>query len=185
MTLQLTQPLPPQPHEFVTLEGPYNNKTVYRIINGTAYHVSTDLGLVAILEQLRHDRTKVRFFFGDVLTGRDWCEENDTIGHIGRSTGRIKIPLLIKTSRSTGGGGLLDNSIVRMTVAHSEVYRHPNYYTPTMRIVRISKDESLPLEYTHGVDRTKPGEWERIANFKSQQQAERFVAFIKGERDSK
>jgi hypothetical protein len=51
------------------------------------------------------------------------------MGTIGRSTGTIKIPLLINNSRSFGGPGLLDDCIIKITVDKKTVYSHPLYHT--------------------------------------------------------
>jgi hypothetical protein len=76
----------------------------------------------------------MRFCFGDTKDGRDWGEVHDTKGYIGRSTGSIKIPLLLNTVSSSGGGGLLDHCIVKIErknrgeKCYTEVYRHPQYH---------------------------------------------------------
>ena len=80
--------------------------------DGTAYHIDTPDNLVEILERIRQQQTRVVVDYGDTATGKSWGEIHDTTGRIGRSTGRIKIPLLIYSSRSWGGGALLDNCIV-------------------------------------------------------------------------
>lgn len=110
----------------------------YKIVNGTAYHEETPESIIEIIEEaMKSQRTIcLRFCFGDTDTGKDWCEENDTIGYLGRSTGEIKVPLLLKNSRSSGGGSLLDHCIVKIEKvkkhthcpSYHEVYRHPNYH---------------------------------------------------------
>ena len=67
--------------------------------------------------------------YGDTETGQSWRETFDIRGSIGRSTGSIKIPLLIKTSRSLGGGAVLDHCLVKITDANTKkiLYIHPNY----------------------------------------------------------
>lgn len=114
---------------------PNGNKIKYKIKNGTAYHFDTPDVIVNIIEEARQSNRSIRlrFCFGDVETGRDWEEVNDTTGYIGRSTGSIKIPLLIKKVTSFGGGGLLDHCIVRIEKKvgggkYIEVYRHPKYH---------------------------------------------------------
>lgn len=99
--------------------------------NGTSYASTTPDEVVRILEQSRLHGTRIRIHYGDVETGRDWMDENDVRGTVGRSTGPIKIPLMIATSRSSGGGGILDHCIVRIrpsTGAGPDLYRHPGYH---------------------------------------------------------
>jgi len=120
----------------VTEKLPNGNTIKYKIRNDTAYHEKTPENIIQILESARTSNrlTCLRFCFGDVETGRDWGEVYDTTGYIGRSTGSIKIPLLIKTATSSGGGGILDHCIVRIErkehddKTYHEVYRHPKYY---------------------------------------------------------
>jgi len=113
---------------------PNGNKIHYQVVDGTAYHKATPKGVINILEEARlsNRAIQLRFCFGDVETGRDWEEIHDTTGYIGRSTGSIKIPLLIKTPRSTGGGGLLDHCIVKIERRYGkkcvQVYTHPKYH---------------------------------------------------------
>jgi hypothetical protein len=120
----------------VTETLPNGNTIQYKLRNGTAYHAETPENIVQILESARQTNrsTRLRFCFGDVETGRDWGEVHDTTGYIGRSTGSIKIPLLIATANSSGGGGLLDHCLVRIEreergdKEYTEVYRHPQYH---------------------------------------------------------
>jgi hypothetical protein len=90
---------------------------MYQICNGTYYHVDTPQGAISWLETSRERKQRIRVFYGS--DGKCWNDEFDTIGHIGRSCGMIKIPLLIKNSRSYGGGGILDNRIVRIDTKNS------------------------------------------------------------------
>jgi hypothetical protein len=122
---------------FKTTETLPNGNTInYKIRNGTAYHEETPENIIRILESARQSNrsTRLRFCFGDTADGRDWGEVHDTTGYIGRSTGSIKIPLLIATANSSGGGGLLDHCIVRIERKergekyYTEVYRHPQYH---------------------------------------------------------
>lgn len=119
-----------------TIETLPNGTSIsYKIINSTAYHTSTPDVVVDIIEAARNDprNTRLRFCYGNVETGRDWGEVNNTTGYIGRSTGSIKISLLIPKSNSMGGPGLLDHCIVKIEQkdrdrSYREVYRHPKYH---------------------------------------------------------
>lgn len=92
-----------------------NEPPKYTEVNGTCYHKTTPKQVIDILEEARENRTRLLFDFGDVKTGKSWGETYDIRGTIGRSTGILKIPLLIKTKRSTGGGGILDHCIIKIT----------------------------------------------------------------------
>jgi hypothetical protein len=146
----------------------------HQLDNGTCYNVETPVEVVEVLEKARESGLRIRIYYGDQNTGRCWMDEYDTIGTIGRSTGRIKIPLLIKTARSLGGGAVLDSCIIRIDdrPGHT-VYQHQNYHTPALEIA--------PRHGGYGVNFDYCG----AADFKTKAQAERYVAFMKGERWSK
>lgn len=99
---------------------------------GTHYSAETPDELVSLLEQHRQVGTRVRVEYGDRATGQSWGDVE--AGTIGRSTGEVKIPLLVHNQRSMGGPGLLDSSIVRLTHASKErggmIYQHPAYKEP-------------------------------------------------------
>jgi hypothetical protein len=101
----------------------------YKEVNGTAYHVETPDNIIKILEHSRVNRHRLLFDYGDTKTGQSWGEVNDIRGHIGRSTGTVKIPLLIHNSRSIGGGAILDHCIVKIADSKggNVVYKHPDY----------------------------------------------------------
>lgn len=105
----------------------------YKVLNGTFYHIKTDDAIISILEGLRQSQIRCRFHWGDTKTGLDWGDDLDVMGRIGRSTGDIKIPLLIHNSRSLGGTGILTHCIVKITHANKKeggvIYQHPDYHT--------------------------------------------------------
>jgi len=105
--------------------------TKYKELNGTSYNVKTSDSMCQLLEKLRQDHTRVRFHWGNVKTGEDWGDIYDVAGTIGRSMGIYKIPLLIQTARSLGGGAILDNCIVKIELSakpHTVFYQHPLYF---------------------------------------------------------
>lgn len=114
---------------------PNGNIIKYKVVNGTAYHEETPDAVIEVIEEALHSNRAIclRFCFGDTETGKDWCEENYTIGYIGRSTGEIKVPLLLKSTKSSGGDALLDHCVVKIdkkepSKLYQEVYRHPKYH---------------------------------------------------------
>ena len=70
------------------------NEKKYKVLDNTYFHLDTPDNLCALICELISKRSKVKIFLGDPKTGENWNEEHDTIGTIGKSTGRIKIPLL-------------------------------------------------------------------------------------------
>lgn len=106
--------------------------TTYKQMNGTSYHEETPDTLCRLLETLRESNARVRFHWGDTETGRDWGDQYDVAGRIGRSCGPVKIPILVHNSRSMGGTGILDHCIVRIQHANKrdggDIYKHPEYH---------------------------------------------------------
>ena len=96
--------------------------------------------VMQVLEGAYMAKTRIRVWYGDVQSGAAWAEENDVLGYVGRSTGSIKTPLLIHNSRSNGGGGILQDRIVRIdSITHRgcPLYQHDtfsagNWYADTI-----------------------------------------------------
>lgn len=141
---------------------------------GTWFDPDTPRKVETVLETCRKSGERIRIFYGDANTGRDWMEENDVVGRVGRSTGKMKIPLLIPDA-DCGGPGILDHCIVRIVDARSrrELYRHPQYHLPAL-VISESKGAK---GYTHSVH----ADGKLQANFKSHAKAAHYVAFIAGE----
>ena len=104
-------------------------KKEYQIVNGTSYDATTPCKVIEILEKSRTEREDFRLviFYGNPKTGQAWGDIVECF--IGRSTGKIKIPLEISNKRSLGGGGVLDSCIVKILAAKGKrvLYRHPKY----------------------------------------------------------
>ena len=153
----------------------------YNVVNGTSYNENTPKEVIRILENARVNKTRVRLFFGDTSSGQDWLEEYDTIGYVGRSCGEIKIPILLKNERSSGGGGILTHCIVRITIDKKDVYKNGKYVIPTLE-VRENTDE-YAKEYpfiVFSVDKNS-----LIARFSNEEKAKHYVAYLRGERNCK
>jgi hypothetical protein len=157
----------------------------YNRINGIYYRTDTPAPVVAILEQSRSCRERLRLHLGNTQTGRDWLEEWDVEGHIGNSIGPLKVPLLIYNRRSSGGPAILDQCIVKIRRTGSNgavIYQHPTYHAGTFTIREIGLDESCgdvnlrEKGYSHAVDVNG----ENHANFRSLPAAERFVKKMTG-----
>ena len=142
-----------------------------KVINGTTFHDETPIAVCNILNDAISSRLskRIRIFFGDRETGKDWNEFYDNIGYVGRSTGLIKIPLMIHNTRSTGGGAILDHCIVKITVDKKTVYQHPKYHCPI-----VIKDCSVIDTENNKV----------IANCKDAEMAKRYFDYLKGTRNN-
>jgi hypothetical protein len=102
----------------------------YTEVDGTFYDSRTPLAVARILERFRINRMRLKIHHGDSETGLAWGDSES--GRIGRSTGPVKIPLLVKNSRSMGGGAILDHCIVKIEYANKKnggtLYQHPKYH---------------------------------------------------------
>jgi hypothetical protein len=162
----------------IRVKGGNNNIITYERENdtATAYHKETPTAIREILEDALESRDRLRLFFGDTKTGRDWNEEHDVIGYIGRSTGKVKIPLLINNARSSGGGAILDHRIVKIMEGNRVRYQHPKY--------KIGDFSALPSK-TKGYYTDVFIDGVLVARFKKPGQAGRWIAFMKGERNGR
>lgn len=141
----------------------------------TKYHDETPEEVRQLIERYIHSNKTVRVFYCE--NGKDWHEENDVCGKLGRSGGTQPIPLIIpNNSRSIGGSSLLDHCIGRMIVDGREVYRHPNYYNGTYTTV----PSDLP-----GYETNVMIDGELHARFTKHASALRWIAFMNGERMAK
>lgn len=109
-----------------------NGNTIHykKLDNETCYHKETEDSLIELLERLRSNHIRLRFHWGNTKTGEDWGDDFNVCGTIGRSSGRIKIPILIHNIRSMGGGAILDHCIVKITESKGKavLYQHANYH---------------------------------------------------------
>lgn len=108
-------------------------KAIYQELDdGSHYDIRTPERVVKALHQARTRQVRVRIFYGDTKTGEAWSEENDVTGRIGRSTGSVKVPLIINNRRSMGGPQILDHCIVGIVFRDRSnclqwLYRHPTF----------------------------------------------------------
>lgn len=101
----------------------------------TWFDADTPASIACAIEAYRRNERKVRLYYGDKATGRDWMEENDTIGFISRSTGPLRTPLLMSSRRASYGDAVLSACIVRIqdAVTKQDFWRHPTYHLPALR----------------------------------------------------
>lgn len=147
-------------------------------VNGTTYHGETNGKIINALESARQHNKKIRVWYGHTDgedAGLSWDEENDTIGTVGRSTGTHKIPLLIKTKRSFGGGALSDNCIIKIYNLTDKriMYQHPNFRQAVFTFTGTEV-------HRQGGNVKGPGP-ELYARCKSIAQAQKLSRFMNGE----
>lgn len=84
----------------------------YKVVNGTSYSIKTRKEVIDVLESVRESQTRVIIEYGNTVTGEPWLGGVPSRGRVGRSNGEIKIPILLYSKRSYGGGAIIDNSII-------------------------------------------------------------------------
>ncbi len=139
----------------------------------TYFDPGTDAKAARVLERCRREGTRIRLIQGDPTTGRVWLDEHDVVGTIGRSTGTLKVPLLIEPGEH-GGGAILTACLLGNVDWESGkfLFRHPAYRTPDLAI-RRGDTADLPWE-VHDADGV-------VARFPEIGKAGAYVAFICGE----
>lgn len=126
----------------LTVNHNNGNSTTYQLIEDgnnlpIAYHVETSQEVIQALEFARKNRIRVKLYFGDKETGRDWCEEHDTVGYIGMSRGHeARWPILVYNERSYGGGAILDHCILKVKESKGNrvLFQAANYQQPDISI---------------------------------------------------
>ncbi|MDN5872937.1 MAG: hypothetical protein L0H29_00960 [Sinobacteraceae bacterium] len=143
---------------------------------GTWYSPHTPKKVCKILEKYRRSGRPLRIFYGDRDTGRDWLEESDVLGTVGRSTGTLKIPLLMPVDEDYAPG-MLDDCIVRIVDASTcrELWRHPKYASPELRIVDEDEPSCPDLPYEVWADK------QVHARFAAYATAALWVAYMHGQ----
>jgi hypothetical protein len=154
------------------------NVIEYKRVNGIYYHVDTPDAVIRALEQARSGRQRIRIYYGDRTSGRDWLEEHHVQGYIGNSMGPLKVPLLIQSRRSLGGPALLDHCIVRVKGTTGGVlYQHPTYHTGTLTIRETGPDDNIGGQNLLGLGLTHTVlvDGQTHANFKNLAAAQRYL----------
>lgn len=143
--------------------------------NGTTYHEETPDEVIRVLESARQNRTRLHVSLGDTASGRDWLEEFESHGYVGRSMGPVKVPLLVANTRSLGGGSILAHCIVRIreSAGGRVLYQHPDYHHGRLEIRQKTEPVTLPDGRTLTVDVLRDGEVH--ASFESVEKARRWV----------
>lgn len=127
--------------------------------------------IMSSLEHAFNNGTRIRVWYGDSMTGSAWPEENDVLGYVGRSTGNRKIPLLIFNQKSSGGGGILQDCIVRIdTTQGKTLYKHNSFNAGSWYA------DTIGNLWLYG---------EVWATFKSEEKAIRHMQFMQGKRYNK
>ncbi len=185
----------PVPHDSLrgTLEGYslYKQTLVtfakHAVASRTWYPPQTPPSVQAILDNAIQSQNVgggviLRLFFGNPSTGLDQCEEEGTVGFVGRSGGLMRVPLLFEPLRAFGetrpakfGAALATQNVLRIIRVNDglELYRCKNYHLPKITVVA-----SDVKAYAAAVEL----DGELKARFMTEEQTLSFVALIQGHR---
>jgi len=100
----------------------------YKKVGETYFKKETDEKIADLLNELIDSGQRVRIFYGDRRTGRDFCKRYDTIGYIRRTTGEVPQAILLKDKRGFDGVPIAEQNIVKITIRKKTVYQHPHYH---------------------------------------------------------
>ena len=89
--------------------------------------------ILAVLRQAALDGARLRFYYGDTATGQDHLNDRATAGHVARTGDQA---FTVRNRRQSLPIPL--DQIVRITRLRDgrELYRHPMYHQPTLRLGR-------------------------------------------------
>lgn len=139
----------------------------------TYFDPGTPPEVAKVLESCRQAGNKVRLVLGDPMTGESWLDEYDVVGTIGRSTGSLKVPLLVEDGED-GGGAILTACVLCVIDWKSgrTRYRHPAYQAPELGI-RPTDDAAHPWAVLHRD--------QEVARFRDIGKAGAYLAFMRDE----
>jgi hypothetical protein len=143
-----------------------------RLASRTYFDPGTDPAAATALERCRRDDTQVRLMLGDTATGESWLDEFHVVGRIGRSTGSLKVPLLVE-SGDIGGVAILTACLLAVVDWRTGrfLYRHPALRLPELCIAR-SGEPGYAWDVLH--------DGKVVARFQDIAQAGGNVAFMRG-----
>jgi hypothetical protein len=138
----------------------------------TYFEPGTSRKVKRVLEAARADARRLRLILGNVSTGEPWLDDRDVVGHIGRSLGPLKVPLLVETGQR-GGQAILTSHVLALIDwgTGAFLYRHPAYQPPALT-VHPSSDTRLPWDVQLA--------GQTVASFEDIGCAGAYVAFMRG-----
>ena len=137
--------------------------------------------LMSLIVRAWEHRFRIRIFYGDIHTGRSWNEEYDVMGIVGRSTGNIKIPILLSRKNSNYGGALLLSSVIRVDDIEDKktLWKLPNFHVEELN---VCSNDSFELPWKVEKLNEETNKWQTQACFKTEIQAQRYKEFMEGKR---
>lgn len=123
---------------------------------------------------------RYRIWYGDRETGRSWNEEYSVTGTVGRTCRIFKEPILLANCRSCFGEAILVGSLIRVDdiTSHRTLWKVSNFHVEKLYLETTGSEN-----YPYAVMQLKDnGAVSNIANFKTENQAKRWIDFMNGRR---
>jgi hypothetical protein len=169
---------PPAVHEWTGTTG--RKFRDVREPSGTYYRDTTPRPVIDALEDAARSGERVRLFYGDPATGRPWLGEHDVAGTVSRSMGPIKVPILLASARSHGGGAILTDHVVAVVTSGGRIRcAHRNFLPPVAKVEPCNTPGRPDLRFRVLLD---GGEQ---ARFTTEPKARRWADFMTGRRMAK
>lgn len=124
------------------------------------------------LDESYRAKRKVRLVMGDTATGEPWLDEYDAVGTIRRSTGTLKVPLLIEEGES-GGSAILTANLLHIIEwkTGKTLFRHAAYREPVLSLQKLKLSQyPWTVQYKGSL----------LAQFKDMGKACAYIAFMHG-----
>jgi hypothetical protein len=146
-------------------------KIIIHATSGTSYEAGTPPEISGIIDQEMDSNNRLRLFYGNTETGNDWNEEFHTIGYVSRSSGKVKVPILLPHADSKKGITILTTHIVKIIKINNSrrgsdvvLYQHPEYSPGRI-------ERSGNIVFRNGISHAK---------FLSPKKAQQYVEFLLG-----
>lgn len=162
--------------------------TDYLKYKGVYYSEGTPDDVIYSLQRAREDHSRIRIWLGYLTDGLAWNEENDVIGYVGTTTGRIKSPILVYKQTSYGGGLISTNHILRIDEIFykTTLYQAKNFHTDKFYIRETPKDDAFyDVNYAFQLYTKLNDTLVVHAQGKTQDKMEKLRDFLTGNRYSK
>ena len=101
----------------------------YKQVGGLYFHCDTPQEVCAELLRAYVAGYRVRLFYGNSSSGICWNETSDVMGTVRCSTGRIKIPILVRNRSCHGGPAISTSNVIRIVRIDDKnvLYTHPAF----------------------------------------------------------
>ncbi len=119
-------------------------KTVIGQFEDLYFDRNTDEDVAIVLNRLYRSKRRVKIYYGDKESGRNWNEVFDVFGYVGRTWGTKKAPILVYSKRSYGGGLISTGSILAIresSINGSFLYEHSKFVKPSVSILKEDEGE--------------------------------------------